>query len=81
MEQEPTEQIECKKGNAHEWLIDSPNGPVSKGECLNCGQVSEFKNSMPVSGWDRTDNSKKNDEKNDSKKNDSKKNGTESGKS
>ena len=78
MEQELTNQIEC----VHEWLIESPNGPVSKGECLNCGQVSEFKNSMPVSGWDRTDNSKSNDNiKNDSKKNDSKKNGTESGKS
>ena len=32
MEQEPTNQIEC----VHEWLIDSPNGPISKGECLNC---------------------------------------------
>ena len=48
MEKENVEQIEC----VHEWLIESPNGPVSKGECLNCGQVSEFKNSMPVSGWD-----------------------------
>ena len=78
MEQEPTNQIEC----VHEWLIDSPNGPVSKGECLNCGQVSEFKNSMPVSGWDRTDNSKKTDtKKTDTKKTDTKKTGTESGKS
>ncbi len=73
MEKENVEQIEC----VHECLIESPNGPVSKGECLNCGQVSEFKNSMPVSGWDRTDNSKPNDnKKNDSKSDNNKKNGS-----
>ena len=78
MEKENVEQIEC----VHEWLIESPNGPVSKGECLNCGQVSEFKNSKPVSGWDRTDNSKSNDnKKNDSKSDNNKKNGPGSGKS
>ena len=38
----------------HEWLIDSPNGPTSRGVCMNCGEKSEFKNSMPISGWDRS---------------------------
>ncbi|MQG18396.1 MAG: hypothetical protein FI687_01260 [SAR202 cluster bacterium] len=64
MENETEQQIEC----VHQWLIDSPNGPISKGECLDCGKISEFKNSMPVSGWDRTDNTKSNDKNsNDSK--------------
>ena len=42
---------DCRR---HEWLIDSPNGPTSRGVCMNCGQMSEFKNSMPISGWDRS---------------------------
>ena len=38
----------------HQWLIDSPNGPTSEGVCLACGKKSQFKNSMPISGWDRS---------------------------
>ncbi len=34
-------------------MIDSPNGPTSVGKCLDCGAEGEFKNSMPISGWDR----------------------------
>ncbi|MBM3935198.1 MAG: hypothetical protein FJ319_13025 [SAR202 cluster bacterium] len=37
----------------HRWLIDSPNGPVSQGKCISCGEHGEFRNSMPISGWDR----------------------------
>lgn len=37
----------------HTWMIDSPNGPTSVGVCKLCGVRNEFKNSMPVSGWDR----------------------------
>ena len=37
----------------HHWMIESPNGPTSQGVCKLCGQRGEFKNSMPVSGWDR----------------------------
>ena len=40
---------ECR----HHWMIDSPNGPTSQGVCELCGERGEFKNSMPVSGWDR----------------------------
>jgi hypothetical protein len=40
---------ECK----HHWMIESPNGPTSMGVCKICGERSEFKNSMPGSGWDR----------------------------
>lgn len=34
-------------------MIESPNGPTSQGRCLLCGAEGEFKNSMPISGWDR----------------------------
>ncbi len=37
----------------HFWMIESPNGPTSMGTCRNCGEKSEFRNSMPGSGWDR----------------------------
>ena len=40
---------ECR----HLWMIDRPNGPTSQGVCKLCGEHGEFKNSMPVSGWDR----------------------------
>jgi hypothetical protein len=43
-------ESECR----HRWLIESPNGPTSQGKCTVCGEVGEFKNSMPVSGWDRS---------------------------
>ena len=50
-EEEQQEQVEsdCK----HHWVIDSPNGPTSEGVCKICGERSEFRNSMPGSGWDR----------------------------
>ena len=28
----------------YHWLIDSPNGPVSSGICLICGEEREFRN-------------------------------------
>ncbi len=28
----------------HHWVIDSPAGPVSKGECRSCGQERDFPN-------------------------------------
>lgn len=40
---------ECK----HHWMIDSPNGPTSSGVCKLCGERGEFKNSIPITGWDR----------------------------
>ena len=40
---------ECR----HHWIIESPNGPTSQGVCKLCGERGEFRNSMPVSGWDR----------------------------
>ena len=37
----------------HTWIIDSPNGPTSRGVCKECGEKAEFRNSIPISGWDR----------------------------
>ena len=34
-------------------MIESPNGPTSMGTCMDCGAEGEFKNSVPISGWDR----------------------------
>jgi hypothetical protein len=46
---EETTGSECE----HFWMIESPNGPTSIGTCQTCGEKSEFRNSMPGSGWDR----------------------------
>ncbi|KKN75621.1 hypothetical protein LCGC14_0378590 [marine sediment metagenome] len=31
----------------HNWTIETPSGPTSWGVCQVCGQVREFKNSIP----------------------------------
>ena len=35
----------------HHWVIDSPNGPVSKGVCRICGEEREFQNSIEGSSF------------------------------
>ncbi len=30
----------------HHWLIEPAAGPVSLGNCLNCGETREFQNSI-----------------------------------
>ena len=37
---------------AHQWLIEAPNGPTSRGVCRLCGEVGEFRNSTEGSDWD-----------------------------
>ena len=58
----------------HRWMIESPNGPTSQGRCLVCGAEGEFKNSMPISGWDRDGSKAK---KNNSNTNDANKTSTD----
>ena len=41
--QEPDGQDECR----HYWLIESPNGPISRGACKFCGAEKDFHNSPP----------------------------------
>ena len=54
-----TEEEEQISDCMHHWVIDSPNGPTSVGVCKVCGERSEFRNSMPGSGWDRENAQKK----------------------
>jgi len=69
---EDSTDTECR----HRWKIASPNGPTSEGVCLDCGAIDEFKNSMPVSGWDR--DGAKADKKGTDKKGDNKKDNNKS---
>ncbi|MBH74950.1 MAG: hypothetical protein CL896_04060 [Dehalococcoidia bacterium] len=43
---------ECK----HFWLIETPNGPVSRGICKICDQIRYFKNSIQISSWESDHN-------------------------
>ena len=38
--EDPASAVECK----HHWMIDLPDGRVSKGNCLHCGAKKEFPN-------------------------------------
>ena len=35
----------------HHWVIDRPNGPVSRGVCKLCQEVREFENSINANKW------------------------------
>tara|TARA_Y100000310_G_scaffold333905_2_gene412429 strand:+ start:3009 stop:3413 length:405 start_codon:yes stop_codon:yes gene_type:complete len=35
----------------HHWIIDTAQGPLSKGYCKKCGEVQEFKNHIVESVW------------------------------
>ena len=35
----------------HEWLIDSPAGPSSRGVCSLCGEERHFQNYIEGSSW------------------------------
>ncbi len=39
----------------HHWLIETPDGPISKGKCQLCGEEREFNNStgFGISIWTR----------------------------
>ena len=36
----------------HYWIIESPNGPTSRGVCKLCGAEKEFQNFLPYSVWE-----------------------------
>ncbi|MSQ11146.1 MAG: hypothetical protein EXR48_00355 [Dehalococcoidia bacterium] len=38
---------DCK----HFWVIDSPSGPVSRGQCDLCGDTREFKNYLEAASY------------------------------
>lgn len=37
-----------KEGHYHHWVIESANGPTSKGMCKLCNAEKEFHNVVPV---------------------------------
>ena len=43
----PKKKAKCK----HYWIIESPNGPTSRGVCKYCGAEEEFGNYTPHSSW------------------------------
>ncbi|MBM3939400.1 MAG: hypothetical protein FJ318_00625 [SAR202 cluster bacterium] len=43
-------------GCGHYWVIESPNGPTSKGHCKHCGTIREFKNSIQITSWESDGN-------------------------
>lgn len=44
---------------AHHWVIDTPAGPVSRGQCKRCGEAREFLNSPDSSFYWEDDSSRK----------------------
>jgi hypothetical protein len=41
-----------RMGCSHYWVIESPEGPISKGVCKYCGAVSEFSNYVAYPSWE-----------------------------
>ena len=37
----------------HHWIIDSANGPTSRGTCKLCQQIRDFTNSIGQPKWGR----------------------------
>ena len=33
---------------SHWWIIETPDGPTSRGECRHCHEVREFQNTTPT---------------------------------
>lgn len=44
---------------AHHWVIESPAGPVSRGQCKRCGEEREFLNSPDSSFYWEDDSTRK----------------------
>ena len=46
-EKEATRKLKVKVGCRHCWIIESADGPTSRGVCKLCGAEKEFLNSSP----------------------------------
>lgn len=46
------QKTETKPKCTHYWVIESPQGPTSRGVCKLCGAVSEFSNYVPYPTWE-----------------------------
>lgn len=45
------EPCPANAGDGHYWLLEAPNGPVSKGRCKRCGAEREYGNSLEEFNW------------------------------
>jgi hypothetical protein len=54
-------------GCTHHWVIEPPNGAVSRGKCKHCGIDQEFRNSFEYSSWYGTKSPNANAKKNEAK--------------
>jgi len=44
LETAPANKLDKQDRCCHYWLVESPNGPTSKGTCKFCGAEKEFEN-------------------------------------
>jgi len=47
----------CLPGHSHYWLIQTPDGPFSHGECRWCHERRLFANAIVVPDWREQDTS------------------------
>ena len=45
------DDLEAENPCAHHWIIGAPSGPISEGECKNCGILRTFNNAFEGSTW------------------------------
>ena len=46
------DEEQSSKTCIHHWIIDPPEGPVSKGVCRKCGEEKDFQNYFAYSAWE-----------------------------
>lgn len=44
LETAPAKTLDKQDRCCHYWVVESPNGPTSRGTCKLCGAVREFEN-------------------------------------
>ncbi|MBT4511610.1 MAG: hypothetical protein GY845_14300 [Planctomycetes bacterium] len=47
--EESTLEIQSQEQCVHHWIIDPPDGPISKGTCKLCGDEKDFPNDLSYS--------------------------------
>ncbi len=54
VEREEVQEIEEQEAPRcrHHWVIESPQGATSMGQCKVCGEVKEFRNSAADTLWE-----------------------------
>lgn len=58
--EKPVEQLleqETQAVCTHHWVIEPPEGPISRGVCKKCGEEKEFNNYFTFSTWENQSSS------------------------